>query len=71
MVVTAYDVPRRARDRAGVDALLVGDWLGPVVLGYEHTLPVTSTTCCTTRARCRAAVTALVVADMPFMSYQV
>src|SRR5262249_62274288 len=72
-VLTAYDFPTaRLADEAGVDVLLVGDSLGTVVLGYDSTLPVTVEdvlhhTAAVTRARPRA----LVVADMPFMSYQV
>ncbi len=72
-VLTAYDFPTaRLADEAGVDVLLVGDSLGTVVLGYESTLPVTVEdvlhhTAAVTRAKPRA----LVVADMPFMSYQV
>ena len=72
-VLTAYDFPTaRLADEAGVDVLLVGDSLGTVVLGYESTLPVTMEdvlhhTAAVTRAKPRA----LVVADMPFMSYQV
>jgi 3-methyl-2-oxobutanoate hydroxymethyltransferase len=69
--LTAYDYPTaRALDEAGVDILLVGDSLGMVVLGHETTLPVTLDimlhhTAAVTRARPRA----LVVADMPFLSY--
>lgn len=72
-VLTAYDFPTaRIADDAGVDVLLVGDSLGTVVLGYESTLPVTMEdmlhhVAAVTRAKPRA----LVVADMPFMSYQV
>jgi 3-methyl-2-oxobutanoate hydroxymethyltransferase len=72
-VLTAYDFPTaRIADEAGVDVLLVGDSLGTVVLGYESTLPVTMEdmlhhTAAVTRAKPRA----LVVGDMPFMSYQV
>ena len=72
-VVTAYDYPTaRLADEAGVDILLVGDSLGTVVLGYENTLPVTvDDVLHHTRAVTRARPAALVVADMPFMSYQV
>ena len=72
-VVTAYDYPTaRLADEAGVDILLVGDSLGTVVLGYENTLPVTvEDVLHHTRAVTRARPSALVVADMPFMSYQV
>jgi len=72
-VVTAYDFPTaRIADEAGVEILLVGDSLGTVVLGYESTLPVTIEEMLHhTRAVTRAKPSALVVADMPFMSYQV
>src|SRR5207302_5809125 len=71
--VTAYDLPTaRLADEAGVDLLLVGDSLGTVVLGYETTLPVTvADVLHHTRAVTRAKPAALVVADMPFLSYQV
>src|SRR5439155_18004650 len=73
VVVTAYDHPTaRLADEAGVDILLVGDSVGTVVLGYESTLPVTVEDILHhTRAVVRARTAALVVADMPFMSYQV
>lgn len=72
-VVTAYDFPTaRLADQAGVEALLVGDSLGTVVLGYDSTLPVTMEDMLHhTRAVARAKTSALVIADMPFMSYQV
>lgn len=72
-VVTAYDFPTaRIADETGVEILLVGDSLGTVVLGYESTLPVTVEEMLHhTRAVTRAKPSALVVADMPFMSYQV
>ena len=72
-VLTAYDFPTaRLADEAGVDVLLVGDSLGTVVLGYDSTLPVTvEDVLHHTRAVTRARPRALVVADMPFMSYQV
>jgi 3-methyl-2-oxobutanoate hydroxymethyltransferase len=72
VVVTAYDYfTAKLADRAGVDILLVGDSLGMVMLGYESTLPVTMEEMlhhvkAVTRSRPRA----MVVADMPFMSYQ-
>ncbi len=73
VVLTAYDYPTaRLADEAGIDILLVGDSLGTVVLGYESTLPVTvEDVLHHTRAVSRARPAALVVADMPFMSYQV
>jgi 3-methyl-2-oxobutanoate hydroxymethyltransferase len=72
-VLTAYDFPTaRIADEAGVDVLLVGDSLGTVVLGYESTLPVTMEDMLHhTAAVTRAKPSALVVADMPFKSYQV
>jgi 3-methyl-2-oxobutanoate hydroxymethyltransferase len=72
-VVTAYDWPTaRLADEAGVEILLVGDSVGTVVLGYETTLPVTVDEILHhTRAVARARTSAMVVADLPFMSYQV
>ncbi len=72
-MLTGYDYPTAlALDRAGIDAILVGDSLGMVVLGYENTLPVTMEEMlhhC--RAVARGARSALLIGDMPFMSYQV
>jgi 3-methyl-2-oxobutanoate hydroxymethyltransferase len=72
-MLTAYDYPTAlAIDRAGVDAILVGDSLGMVVLGYPNTLPVTMEDMlhhC--KAVARGARSALLIGDMPFMSYQV
>jgi len=72
-MLTAYDYPTAmAMDKAGVDSILVGDSLGMVVLGYDNTLPVTMEEMlhhC--RAVSRGAKTALLIGDMPFMSYQV
>lgn len=72
-MLTAYDYPTALSiDRAGMDAILVGDSLGMVVLGYENTLPVTMEEMlhhC--RAVARGARYALLIGDMPFMSYQV
>lgn len=72
-VLTGYDYPTAlALDQAGIDAILVGDSLGMVVLGYENTLPVTMDEMlhhC--RAVARGARLALLIGDMPFMSYQV
>jgi 3-methyl-2-oxobutanoate hydroxymethyltransferase len=71
--LTAYDATTaRLLDRAGVDVILVGDSLGMVVLGYENTLPVTIEDMLHhTRAVVRGTARALVVADMPFLTYQV
>ncbi len=72
-MLTAYDYPfARILDEAGIDVLLVGDTLGMVVQGLETTLPVTVDEIIyhlrmVTRARTRA----LVVGDLPFLSYQV
>ncbi len=70
--LTAYDYPTaRIFDAAGVDILLVGDSLGMVVLGYENTLPVTVDEMLHhTRAVRRGTERALLVADMPFGSFQ-
>jgi len=72
-VVTAYDATfARMLDEAGVDVLLVGDSVGMVVQGLDSTLPVTvDEIVYHTRAVARGARRAHVVADMPFMSYQV
>jgi 3-methyl-2-oxobutanoate hydroxymethyltransferase len=73
VMITAYDYPgARLADEAGVDIILVGDSLGTVVLGYENTLAVTmSDMIHHTKAVTRAVKQAMVVSDMPFMSYQV
>ncbi|RPI88600.1 MAG: 3-methyl-2-oxobutanoate hydroxymethyltransferase [Chloroflexi bacterium] len=72
-MLTAYDYPTAlAMDEAGVDSILVGDSLAMVVLGYENTLSVTMDDMlhhC--RAVARGARHALLIGDMPFMSYQV
>ena len=72
-MLTAYDYPfARILDSAGVDILLVGDSSGSVVAGYENTLPVTmEEVIYHTRAVARGRKKALLVSDMPFMSYQV
>jgi len=72
-VVTAYDFPNaRFADQAGVEIILVGDSVGTVVLGYDSTLPVTMADMLHhTRAVARAKPSAMVIGDMPFMSYQV
>lgn len=71
-VLTAYDFPfARLVDGGGVDVILVGDSAGVVFAGHETTLPVTMDEMLYhVRAVTRAEPKALVVADMPFMSYQ-
>ncbi|MBI3910603.1 MAG: 3-methyl-2-oxobutanoate hydroxymethyltransferase [Armatimonadetes bacterium] len=73
VMLTAYDYPfARLAEQAGVDALLVGDSLAMVVLGHETTLSVTVDEMLHhTRAVARATRRALLIADMPFLSYQV
>ncbi len=72
VLVTAYDFPSGLlAERAGVDAILVGDSLGMVVLGYSTTLPVTMEDMLHhTMAVTRGATQTLVIADLPFLSYQ-
>ena len=72
-MVTAYDAPSaRLADAAGVDLVLVGDSAGTTVLGRDSTVPVTMDEMLVfTRAAARGTAPALVVADMPFGSYQV
>lgn len=72
-MITAYDYPTaRILDEAGAEILLVGDSLGNVVLGYENTLAVTVEDILHhSKAVVRGARRAMVVADMPFMSYQI
>jgi 3-methyl-2-oxobutanoate hydroxymethyltransferase len=72
-MLTAYDYPTAmAIDKAGIDSILVGDSLAMVVLGYENTLPVTMDEMLHhARAVSRGAKSALLIGDMPFMSYQV
>lgn len=70
-MLTAYDYPTaRLLDEAGIPLLLVGDSVGRVILGYEDELPVTLDDMLHhTKAVARGARRALVIADMPFLSY--
>lgn len=72
-MLTAYDFSTaKLMDSCGIDAILVGDSLGMVMLGYENTIPVTMEDMIHhTKAVSRACETTLVVADLPFLSYQV
>lgn len=72
-MLTAYDyITAAAIDKAGIDIILVGDSLGMVVLGYDNTLAVTMEDMLHhTRPVARAVRRAMVVGDMPFMSFQV
>lgn len=72
VMLTAYDFPSaRLAEEGGVDVILVGDSLGMVVLGYDSTLPVTMADMLHhTKAVVRGSEKAMVVGDMPFMSYQ-
>lgn len=73
VMLTAYDFPSaRLADAAGVDVILVGDSAAMVMLGYDSTLPVTVEEMAVfTAAVARGATRALIVADLPFGSYQV
>jgi 3-methyl-2-oxobutanoate hydroxymethyltransferase len=72
-MLTAYDYPTaKIIDEAGIPLILVGDSLGMVVLGYESTIPVTMEEMLHhTKAVVRGTKQAMVVGDMPFMSYHV
>jgi len=72
-MLTAYDYSLASMvDEAGIDMILVGDSLGMVVLGYENTLSVTMDDMVHhTKAVVRGAKNAMVVADMPFLSYHI
>ncbi|XKM14293.1 3-methyl-2-oxobutanoate hydroxymethyltransferase [Orbaceae bacterium ac157xtp] len=71
-MLTAYDyTTAKLIDESGVDCILVGDSLGMVMLGYENTVSVTMDDMIHhSKAVARAAKSALVVTDLPFMSYQ-
>jgi 3-methyl-2-oxobutanoate hydroxymethyltransferase len=71
-MLTAYDYPfAQVVDEAGIDVILVGDSLGMVVQGLENTLPVTMDEMIYhTKMVTRAVKNAVVIGDMPFMSYQ-
>ena len=71
-MLTAYDYSTaKIMDKAGINGILIGDSLGMVMLGYEDTLSVTMEDMIHhTKAVARGAKDALIVADMPFMSYQ-
>ena len=71
--LTAYDVLTAGiLDEAGVDLILVGDSLGNVVLGHETTLPVTLDQMISHAAAVmRARPKSLVIADMPFLTFQI
>lgn len=72
VALTAYDHPTaKLLDNAGVDLILIGDSLGNVVLGHENTLPVTMEDMLHhAKAVARARPRALVIADMPYLSFQ-
>ena len=73
VMCTAYDFPSaRLAELAGVDSILIGDSVGMTVLGYSSTLPVTiDEMVAATAAVTRATTRPLIVADLPFMSYQI
>jgi 3-methyl-2-oxobutanoate hydroxymethyltransferase len=72
VMVTSYDYPTAAiADEVGVDAILVGDSYGMVVLGYDSTIPVTVDELLPVcRAVKRGAIHPLLIGDLPFMSFQ-
>ncbi len=72
-VLTAYDYPfAKMMDNAGIDMILVGDSVGSVFSGYDNTLPVTMEEMIYhTKAVARGCHQALIIADLPFLSYQI
>ena len=72
-MITAYDYPTaRIADEVGIPMILVGDSIGNVVFGYDSTIPVTVDDIVrATASVVRGATRSLIIADMPFMSYQV
>ena len=72
-MLTAYDATMAGLlERAGIDTILVGDSVGMAVLGHESTIPVTLDVMVHhTAAVTRGTTTALIIADMPFLTYQV
>lgn len=72
-MLTAYDYSTaKLIDSTGINSILVGDSLGNVVLGYDDTVSVTLDDMIHHgKAVCRGAKNALVIVDMPFMSYQI
>lgn len=72
-VLTAYDyTTAKILDQAGIDCIIVGDSLGMVILGYENTLQVTMEDMLHhTKAVSRGTKSAFIIADMPFLSYQI
>ncbi|MAL45551.1 3-methyl-2-oxobutanoate hydroxymethyltransferase [Hyphomonas sp.] len=72
VLVTAYDYPQaRIADMAGVDCILIGDSLGMTTLGHKTTIPVSMDNMITScEAVARGAKNALIIGDMPYMSYQ-
>ena len=73
VLVSAYDCPQaNIADKAGVDAILVGDSLGMTTMGYKSTIPVTMDDMIrSAEAVARGAKKAFLIGDMPYMSYQV
>ena len=73
VITTAYDYPQATiADKAGVDAILVGDSLGMTTMGYKSTIPVTMEDMIrSAEAVSRGAKNAFLIGDMPYMSYQI